>query len=361
MDTRTLVAGVDGGATKTWAVVGDATGRLLGFGAGGPANYHVVGLDLTIQSVTEALTTAATAAVAAAGRAPTGISAGSSGPGEVLASLTRAAFYLAGDDSPADHAAIGEALARAFPAGVTLQWENDCWAALRGGTRKGWGAVCIGGSGTNSAAVSPSGRKAILRGLGRDTGVPGGSSEIAREALFWAFRMDEQMCPKTSLHGAILEVLGLPDYDAVVCEHRENSLAFGYRAMGVVTPLVFRLASKGDEVAQRVLIELGRQMGEQTAAVLRRADIDQEPADVVLAGSVFKGESPLLIDSLTLAIHRTAPKARPVLPLYHPVVGAYLLALEGAGETVGPETYANLDQTAPGLLPQPAPVTIGFE
>ena len=348
-----LYAGVDGGASKTWAVVGDGTGRLLGFGAGAGANYHVMGLDFAIDSVLTALRTAVTAARSAVGAPPEGA------PSGVLGLLARSAFYLAGDDTPEDHARLGEALGKILPPGAAYQWDNDCWAALRGGTTRGWGAVCIGGSGTNSAAVAPDGRRAILRGIGRDVGCPGGASDIAREAVFMAFRMDEGMRPKTRLHGAILEALGLPDYDAVVREYMENSFAFGYRAMGVVAPLVFRLADEGDEVAQDILIEMGRLMGEQTAAVIRRAGMERLEVEVVLAGSIYRGSSPLLVDSLTTAVHRTAPRARPVLPRYHPVVGAYLLALEGAGLEVGPATYANLERSLPGLLPEPTAPAVG--
>jgi len=43
--------------------------------------------------------------------------------------------------------------------------------------------VLLHGSGTNSAALAPDGRRAILRGIGREVGCPGGASDIAREAI----------------------------------------------------------------------------------------------------------------------------------------------------------------------------------
>lgn len=330
-----LLGGVDGGGTKTWALVGDDTGRLLGFGAAGPSNYQVVGLELAMDSVVTALRRALEAAGAPQG----------------MAALERAAFYLAGDDTEEDHDCLGQALGRLVPPGVPFQWDNDCWAALRGGTKTGWGAVVIGGSGTNSAAVAPNGRRAILRGMGRDTGNPGGAADIAREAVYLAFRQDEDTVPRTRLHGAVLEALGLEDYDALVRESRRGGLAFALRAMALVTPLVFRLADDGDDAAQEVLVEMGRLMGEQTAAVIARVGLERSEVDVVLAGSVFRGSSPLLVDALTLALHRRCPRAKPHLPVYPPVVGAYLLALEGAGHKVGDATYANVERTLPGLVP----------
>ncbi len=366
---RRLFGGVDGGATKTWAVVGDEAGNLLGFGASGPANYHVVGMDFTMSSVSEALTTAAGMAVGGPGApsaaggpgAPSAADGSPAAASAILSRLSRSCFCLAADDSKEDHAALGEALGRTMPPGAAFDWDNDCWAALRGGTRRNWGAVVIGGSGTNSAAKAPDGRRAITRGIGRDVGVPGGASDITRDTMYWAFRMDEGFCPKTALHGEVLRALNLPDYDSVVRQAVEQGLAFNYLAMGIVTPLVFRLASEGDPKAQEILIDVGRQMGEQTGAVIRRAGIENLEVEVILAGSTYRGQSPLLIDSLTLAVHRFAPKARPHLPLYQPVIGAYLLALEGAGVPVGDETYANIERTMPGLLPEPGPVVVGLE
>ena len=37
------VVGVDGGATKTVALIGTASGKVLGRGVAGPSNYHNVG------------------------------------------------------------------------------------------------------------------------------------------------------------------------------------------------------------------------------------------------------------------------------------------------------------------------------
>jgi N-acetylglucosamine kinase-like BadF-type ATPase len=40
----TTVLGVDGGGRKTYAIVADALGGLLGAAAGGPSNWEMVGV-----------------------------------------------------------------------------------------------------------------------------------------------------------------------------------------------------------------------------------------------------------------------------------------------------------------------------
>jgi hypothetical protein len=70
--------------------------------------------------------------------------------------------------------------------------------------------------------------------------------------------------------------------------------------------------------------------------------------DVVLAGSVFKGRGPLLIDTITQAVHRVAPQARIVRPQLEPALGSVLLAYDALGLTVTDEMVQNLVRTAPG-------------
>ena len=85
-------------------------------------------------------------------------------------------------------------------------------------------------------------------------------------------------------------------------------------------------------------------MGLVVNAAARRLHMCDEAFDVVMAGSVFKGASPVLIDAMRTVIHRECPRARTVMPLYEPVVGALLLACELDGE-VTPVMYNALGES----------------
>ncbi|MGH3074425.1 MAG: BadF/BadG/BcrA/BcrD ATPase family protein, partial [Gaiellales bacterium] len=63
----TLVLGIDGGGTKTHAVIADAEGAVRGFATSGPANWEVVGLRGAGESLREATRRALQAAGAEAG------------------------------------------------------------------------------------------------------------------------------------------------------------------------------------------------------------------------------------------------------------------------------------------------------
>jgi N-acetylglucosamine kinase-like BadF-type ATPase len=94
----TTVVGVDGGGRKTYAVVVDAFGTLLGAGAAGPSNWEMAGVDVARDAITEA----ADGALADAGI--------------VRGAIDASVFGLAGVDWPSDIdrllGAIGPARAR---------------------------------------------------------------------------------------------------------------------------------------------------------------------------------------------------------------------------------------------------------
>jgi N-acetylglucosamine kinase-like BadF-type ATPase len=46
-----IVLGIDAGATKTFALVADEDGHILGFGQGGPGNHQVAGLEPALAEV----------------------------------------------------------------------------------------------------------------------------------------------------------------------------------------------------------------------------------------------------------------------------------------------------------------------
>jgi hypothetical protein len=70
--------------------------------------------------------------------------------------------------------------------------------------------------------------------------------------------------------------------------------------------------------------------------------------DVVLAGSLFKGEGPLLVDTIRAAVLAVAPRARIVLAECEPALGAVMLAYDSLGIEVTGAVRRQLARTAPG-------------
>jgi hypothetical protein len=64
---------------------------------------------------------------------------------------------------------------------------------------------------------------------------------------------------------------------------------------------------------------------------LRDLDLLDAPADVVLGGGMLRSGSVLLHDEVVTRLQTLAPRARPVVAVEPPVLGATLAALDAAG------------------------------
>jgi N-acetylglucosamine kinase len=123
-----FVIGVDGGGSKTAAVVVDHNVQVMGRGLAGSSNHHNVGLEQARENLLAAM-------VAATGEA-----------GVELRQAAAVAWALAGVDRPAERRLFADLGATLLP-GIPLQVENDALAALMGGLGSRRGMVLIAGTG----------------------------------------------------------------------------------------------------------------------------------------------------------------------------------------------------------------------
>jgi N-acetylglucosamine kinase-like BadF-type ATPase len=129
MTAPELLLVVDGGGTKTQAVVTDLAGTVLGRGLGPSSNLHNVGFDETCRALTMAIEGALIHVLGPAVR--------EHGPGWRSARIAAACFGLPGVDAPADEALISR---RVREQTITDHFMvvNDAELVLAGGTPEGW-------------------------------------------------------------------------------------------------------------------------------------------------------------------------------------------------------------------------------
>ncbi len=233
-----LYAGVDGGASKTLAVVVDAAGRERGRGTAGCANHAVVGLEQAVGQVRAALAEAARIA----GGAPP---------------LRAAWVGLAGLDRPADHAAL-------FPPLQDLARDvrlvNDAeliLSALDGGV----GVAIIAGTGSNVVGRDADGRTARAGGWGHVMGDEGSGYDIGRASLKAAARVADGRGPATVLLDLIMRAWDLDEPSAMMGQVYPEDKG----GVARLSALTFTAARAGDAVA-RDIVE--RAAGELALAAL---------------------------------------------------------------------------------------------
>jgi N-acetylglucosamine kinase-like BadF-type ATPase len=160
-----VLLGVDGGGTKTHALVADANGHTLGVGHAGSSNHHTVGVAAAVRAIR--------AAVGAA-RAQAGLA--------VDQVADAASFGLAGMDTERDIALMTDAL---VPTSLAARAEivNDTELVLAAGTPDGIGVALLSGTGSISFGRNAAGAVARTGGWGYLLGDEGSGYAIGLAAL----------------------------------------------------------------------------------------------------------------------------------------------------------------------------------
>lgn len=313
-----LVLGVDGGNTKTIALLARPDGTLVGTGRGGCADiYGAPSFDAAIGEISAAVDAAL----------PDGAS---------LADVSTAVFSLAGADWDEDKDALRAALAEVCPrAEVTVL--NDALGALRAGTEDGVGVSVVVGTGGCVGAAGLDGRSWHSSWWALHTG----AWAIGTDALSAVYEAELGIAPPTALAAEALAVFDQPDVEGVLHAFTRRG---GRRAWdaALFVPSVLRLARDGDPVAASIVRAHGAKLGDVARVASTRVAL---PArfPLVLLGGVLRGEGAELLVEEVLA---RVEGAEPVRTTREPAVGALLAALDRAG---GRYDVAQLDATLPGV------------
>ncbi len=135
-----VVLGVDGGTTKTIALVADEQGRILSAARGGGCNWSGEDVEIPMAVVVNVVSEALKKIGIDGSHVEIGV------------------FTLAGADWPEDHERREKVLARASICSKVIV-KNDLFGGLRAGTSKPYGMVIAAGTGLNAAVISPQGQE----------------------------------------------------------------------------------------------------------------------------------------------------------------------------------------------------------
>lgn len=317
--------GLDAGGTKTFCLISDETGAVRGFGRAGTGNYEYDGVEPAARENRKAIE----AALADAGL--------------TLADISAIGMGVAGADVPEDYEMLEREVYTPLFDGIPRTFRNDSMAGLRGGLREPFGIVIACGTGCVCAGRNRNGDETRVGGLGERFGDITSGSSIGRDGLQAVWQARDNILPDTLLTGLFLERSGCADIEAFFYARYRDELPDS--ALEPMAPLVFEAAAQGDTAACNILTRHGNYLGLMVNGAARRLGMERDQFHVVMAGSVFKGNAvtPLLADCMRETIHRVCPGALPVMPMFEPVVGALLMAMERE-LTITEPVYENLTQ-----------------
>jgi N-acetylglucosamine kinase-like BadF-type ATPase len=315
--------GVDGGATKTIALVVDDAGGVLGAGRAGSSDIHSESppsraIDNIVSGVQKALDAA-------------GADAGD---------LGACAFGLCGADWPEDMAFYADQLRARLALREPPIIVNDAFNSLRAGTDDGVGVAVVLGTGGAIAARGPSG----ATWFSGERMERSGALELGRVIFDSLVRAEYADGPHPAYEPAALGVFDAGSIEELVYTITHSG-GTGYRSVARLAPALLQAADAGDPASLGVVREHSGRIAAFVRAAGRRVGADDRRLTVVLAGGLLRGRS----TSLIRAFHDTLPGHEVSVCELEPVHGAVLMAADQAGQRLSRERVAQ-GGPPPGLF-----------
>ena len=304
-----LVIGIDGGGTKTTAIVADDQGTPMGEATGAPS---AVRADRVEESV------------------------------EVIESTARAALQQAGIDEQPRVICVGVAGVGRESLRLEL-WEalnsrdlaeevvvhTDYSVAFDDAFGQGTGILLLAGTGSVAVGRGPTGAMGRCGGWGPVIGDEGGGVWIGRRALSIVTAAADGREPETALTGAVLtatESSEVADLVAWAATATPNALA-------ALAPVVVQVADTGDQRANSLLDLATEELTLHVRALARQLFTDERAAiPIAVSGGLLARGG--LRKRLTQRLKHAVPGAQLATADVVPARGAVRAALHFLGDTI---------------------------
>jgi N-acetylglucosamine kinase-like BadF-type ATPase len=354
------VLGIDGGGSKIACLAADETGKLLGYGRGGPVNTNYVLRREAVDSLQYGINTALEEA---------GLR------GDQIGALCISA--------PMAPDAVEEVMKECGIRQVTRAAEGETprWAA------RFWidghiGVTVDAGTGSMARGWSKDGREAGAGGWGATLGDEGSGYWISMQAMIAILQAYDGRIGETMLTKPVFEHFGISDVLDMIFQVSQGLVRTADAEFGVapdsgsecsdtgeasvggvlfhkrtrnepltryevatLCPVVVEVAQQGDWKAIEILQEAGYELARLGVAIIKRLGMESDEFAVVPFGGVFRAGE-LVLRSFRETILAAAPHAKVVKPQFEPMVGAVLLALSKVGMVVDDQIIAAIEQSS---------------
>lgn len=319
----TLYAGIDGGGSRTRAILLDPTTGVSAKGEAGASNPNSVGAAAAVEHVMTALSHA----LAILGK-----------PRSEVGAMVAA---LAGVGRPETADAVRNLLSRHLPS-AWVDVVPDALAALAGGSNAEPGSVLV--VGTGSVAFAEGAGRRIVRsgGYGYLIGDEGSGFAIGRHGLRAVMQAYDGRGPETALTETACRRLDCARVPDIV--ERVYGVEHPVGAVAAFAASVVKLRHQ-DEVAGAIVRRAQAAHVRLVESVRRQLGRDATPT-VVVTGGLYEGDPSLLV-GLTAAL----PECSCRLPQHSAVEGAALLAMRAGRERLSAEDVARWREIVGGEAP----------
>ena len=302
-----LILGVDGGGTKTQALLATVSGaeppEVIGSGSAGASNLRDRGASGAVQVI----------------RAAIEQSYQDAGTSDGVAAVAVLAIAGAADENLA---AELQTAATSTELAERVIVVSDSEPLLAAGTPNGWGVALIAGTGSLAFGKDQKGNVASAGGFGYLIGDEGSGYWLGQQALAACIQAHEGRGDSTELLPALLSELEVKSIDAI-----KNAIYDSHprQLIASLAPTVLRIAEQGDVVAKDIVDVGAEELAKLIVSVAVRLGLCNEHFALALAGGVLNGSQPLreLVLSKLQIFQLTAD---PVTVVSEPALGCVKLA-----------------------------------
>ena len=295
--------GIDGGGSKTKAVLTDAKGTVAATAEGNGINFNAIGMEKArenLKDVIDRLT------------------------GSFPAQISAAVIGCAALSGRAD-AQITDALCSGIVPCSRVLLDSDVFIAQQAIPGEGPKAIAICGTGSMASVLYPDGRRACAGGWGHLLGDEGSGYAIAVEAVKAALKASEGAGPQTALTEALLSFFHLRNISDII--NYFYSPAVSRDRIASFAPAVFACAGTGDAVAEKIITTQAEAFAHTVSPLLRELP---NGTPLYVWGGIFQ-HNPRFRGAFTAAIQK-----------YHPLAGTPLLPVPP--EIAAAKTAINMEK-----------------
>lgn len=300
-----LFLGVDGGGTKTHAVLIDEFGEIAGEGFSGASNPLRVGIERAVGNIFKATENACDAA------------------GRSRADIVAIECGLAGVRREDLRRSVRQRISENYRI-KNVEVVTDAEIALYGVNSGKAALVVIAGTGSICLGRDDKGETAIAGGWGPLAGDEGGGAGLARRALQAVAKAVDGRGNPTILSRYATEYFRTSTPEdvmvAIYTPQTDNAKIAGFARF------VVKAAKEKDKIALEILREGGMELGIAAVAVIKKLKLQKKNLPVGFVGSIFRAGK-LITDSLIETVQRTAPHAFLIEPKLSPAQAAAKMAV----------------------------------
>lgn len=325
-----LYVGVDGGGTKTRALIVSENGVCLGNALTGASNPNSVGAEKAHSNLIDALREAA----GKIDKKPV-FESGFFGISGVNDSLTARAFREKLANDPA-------------VSFKTLLVENDTRSLCASAFGVESGIVLIAGTGSKCFGRTADGREWETGGYDFHVSDEASAFDLARRALTAAVRAADGREEPTLLKDLLFRELQIVETGQISQRLHQDSLKHPGKPMtkdeiAALAVFVGEAYYAGDAVARRILESAMRDLAVMVEAVARNLQIAPAQLRLGITGGVILNEP--CASLFRAAMTERFPQCEIFEPTLPPVVGAAIRALSSGGIAITPEVMKNLNDS----------------